>query len=120
MTSRGSRYPRRRRARDDVVRLLRADCRWGDEPISKYTRAKVFREAGKRTDVAVRFSTVAGGRDSSEAIRDPRGFAVKFSTEDGNWDLVGNNLGVFFIREAPEAPLRARRAGGGWRAGPAA
>src|SRR3712207_4379166 len=49
----------------------------GDEPISKYTRAKVFQE-GKRTDVALRFSTVAGGRDSSEAARDPRGFAVKF------------------------------------------
>ena len=54
--------------------------------------------------VAVRFSTVAGGRDSSEAIRDPRGFAVKFYTEDGNWDLVGNNLGVFFIRDAIKFP----------------
>jgi catalase len=76
----------------------------GDEPISKFTRAKLFQEAGKRTDVAVRFSTVAGGRDSSEAIRDPRGFAVKFYTEDGNWDLVGNNLGVFFIRDAIKFP----------------
>jgi catalase len=73
---------------------------YGDEPISKYTRAKLFQEKGKRTDVALRFSTVAGGRDSSEAVRDPRGFAVKFYTEDGNWDLVGNNLGVFFIRDA--------------------
>jgi catalase len=54
--------------------------------------------------VALRFSTVAGGRDSSEAIRDPRGFAVKFYTEDGNWDLVGNNLGVFFIRDAVKFP----------------
>jgi len=54
--------------------------------------------------VAVRFSTVAGGRDSSEAARDPRGFAVKFYTEDGNWDLVGNNLGVFFIRDAIKFP----------------
>jgi catalase len=52
----------------------------------------------------VRFSTVAGGRDSSEATRDPRGFAVKFYTEDGNWDLVGNNLGVFFIRDAIKFP----------------
>ena len=52
----------------------------------------------------MRFSTVAGGRDSSEAIRDPRGFAVKFYTEDGNWDLVGNNLGVFFIRDAIKFP----------------
>src|SRR5215207_4688112 len=76
----------------------------GDEPISKYTRAKLFQEAGKRTDVALRFSTVAGGRDSSEATRDPRGFAMKFYTEDGNWDLVGNNLGVFFIRDAIKFP----------------
>jgi catalase len=76
----------------------------GDEPISTYTRAKLFQEAGKRTDVALRFSTVAGGRDSSEAVRDPRGFAVKFYTEDGNWDLVGNNLAVFFIRDAIKFP----------------
>ena len=76
----------------------------GDEPISTYTRAKVFQEAGKRTEIALRFSTVAGGRDSSEAVRDPRGFAVKFYTEDGNWDLVGNNLGVFFIRDAIKFP----------------
>ncbi|MEU5284252.1 catalase [Streptomyces sp. CA-278952] len=78
--------------------------KWGDEPIARYTRAKLFQEAGKRTDVAVRFSTVIGGRDSSEAARDPRGFAVKFYTEDGNWDLVGNNLGVFFIRDAIKFP----------------
>ncbi|WP_210481637.1 catalase [Naasia sp. SYSU D00948] len=77
---------------------------WGDEPIAKYTRAKLFQEAGKRTDLAIRFSTVIGGRDSSEAARDPRGFAVKFYTEDGNWDLVGNNLGVFFIRDAIKFP----------------
>jgi catalase len=76
----------------------------GDEPVSKYTRAKLFQEAGKRTEVALRFSTVAGGRDSSEAVRDPRGFAIKFYTEDGNWDLVGNNLGVFFIRDAIKFP----------------
>ncbi len=76
----------------------------GDEPISKYTRAKLFQEAGKRTELALRFSTVAGGRDSSEAVRDPRGFAIKFYTEDGNWDLVGNNLGVFFIRDAIKFP----------------
>ncbi|MEP7766214.1 catalase [Sanguibacter sp. 25GB23B1] len=77
---------------------------WGDEPISRYTRAKLFQEPGKRTDLAIRFSTVIGGRDSSEAARDPRGFAVKFYTEDGNWDLVGNNLGVFFIRDAVKFP----------------
>src|ERR1700731_4127184 len=52
----------------------------GGEHIARYTRAKLFQEAGKRTDVAVRFSTVAGGRDSSEVARDPRGFAVKFYT----------------------------------------
>jgi catalase len=74
------------------------------EPISTYTRAKLFQEAGKRTDLAIRFSTVAGGRDSSEVARDPRGFAVKFYTEEGNWDLVGNNLGVFFIRDAVKFP----------------
>ncbi len=76
----------------------------GEEPISRYTRAKLFQEAGKRTDLAIRFSTVIGGRDSSEAARDPRGFAVKFYTEDGNWDLVGNNLAVFFIRDAIKFP----------------
>ncbi|WP_051512511.1 catalase [Skermanella stibiiresistens] len=76
----------------------------GDEPASKYTRAKLFQEAGKKTPLAVRFSTVIGGRDSSETARDPRGFAVKFYTEDGNWDLVGNNLPVFFIRDAIKFP----------------
>lgn len=80
-----------------------ATGRWGDEPIERYTRAKVF-EAGKVTDLAIRFSTVIGGRDSSEVARDPRGFAVKFYTEDGNWDLVGNNLGIFFIRDAIKFP----------------
>jgi catalase len=81
-----------------------ATGQWGDEPISAFTRAKLFNEPGKRTDLAIRFSSVIGGRDSSEAARDPRGFAVKFYTEDGNWDLVGNNLGVFFIRDAIKFP----------------
>src|ERR1700712_574968 len=81
-----------------------ADGTVGDEPISTYTRAKLFQEKGKETEVALRFSTVAGGRASSEATRDPPGFAVKFYTEDGNWDLVGNNLGVFFIRDAIKFP----------------
>jgi catalase len=76
----------------------------GDEPASKYTRAKLFQEKGKQTPVVIRFSTVIGGRDSSEVARDPRGFAVKFKTEDGNWDLVGNNLPVFFIRDAIKFP----------------
>ncbi|EMY32502.1 catalase [Arthrobacter crystallopoietes BAB-32] len=81
-----------------------ATGKWGDEPIANFTRAKLFQEAGKKTDVAIRFSTVIGGHDSSEAARDPRGFAVKFYTEDGNWDLVGNNLAVFFIRDAIKFP----------------
>ena len=76
----------------------------GDEPISKYTRAKLFQEKGKKTPVSVRFSTVTDGRDSSESARDPRGFAVKFRTEDGNWDLVGNDLPVFFVRDAIKFP----------------
>jgi len=77
---------------------------WGDEPIAEYTRAKLFQEQGKQTELAIRFSTVAGGRDSSELARDPRGFAVKMYTEDGNWDLVGNNMAVFFIRDAVKFP----------------
>ncbi|MGZ3216174.1 catalase [Paracoccus sp. T5] len=76
----------------------------GDEPASTYTRAKLFQDKGKKTPLAIRFSTVIGGRDSSETARDPRGFAVKFYTEDGNWDLVGNNLAVFFIRDAIKFP----------------
>ncbi len=76
----------------------------GGEPVEQFTRAKLFDTAGKRSECALRFSTVAGGRDSSEAVRDPRGFAVKIYTEDGNWDLVGNNLGVFFIRDAIKFP----------------
>lgn len=78
--------------------------KWGDEPIANYTRAKLFQSEGKRTPIALRFSTVIGGRDSSETARDPRGFAIKFYTEDGNWDLVGNNLAVFFIRDAIKFP----------------
>lgn len=81
-----------------------ATGKWGDEPIEKYTRAKLFNTPGKKTDLAIRLSSVIGGRDSSEAARDPRGFAVKFYTEDGNWDLVGNNLAVFFIRDAIKFP----------------
>jgi len=76
----------------------------GDEPVEKYTRAKVFSGAGKQTPLMVRFSTVAGSRHSSETARDPRGFAVKMYTEDGNWDLVGNNLKIFFIRDAMKFP----------------
>jgi len=76
----------------------------GDEPISKYTRAKLFQEKGKQTPVFVRFSTVVHGNHSPETLRDPRGFATKFYTEDGNWDLVGNNLKIFFIRDPLKFP----------------
>lgn len=76
----------------------------GDEPISKYTRAKLFQEAGKQTPVFVRFSTVTHASYSPETFRDPRGFATKFYTEDGNWDLVGNNLKIFFIRDPLKFP----------------
>lgn len=76
----------------------------GNEPVSKFTRAKLFQEKGKQTPVFVRFSTVIHGGNSPETLRDPRGFAVKFYTEDGNWDLVGNNLKVFFIRDAMKFP----------------
>ena len=76
----------------------------GEEPVSKYTRAKLFQEKGKRTPLFVRFSSVIHGGHSPETLRDPRGFAVKFYTEDGNWDLVGNNLKVFFIRDAIKFP----------------
>jgi catalase len=78
--------------------------RIGDDPASRYTRAKLFQEKGKRTPVFVRFSTVIHGGHSPENLRDPRGFAVKFYTEDGNWDLVGNNLKVFFIRDPLKFP----------------
>ncbi|MCT1577577.1 catalase [Oceanobacillus kimchii] len=76
----------------------------GNDPVSKYTRAKVFQDKGKQTPVFVRFSTVVHGNHSPETVRDPRGFAVKFYTEDGNWDLVGNNIKIFFIRDAMKFP----------------
>jgi catalase len=67
--------------------------------ISRYTRAKIFAEIGKQTAMFARFSTVGGERGSADSARDPRGFALKFYTEEGNWDLVGNNTPVFFIRD---------------------
>lgn len=70
------------------------------EDITKYTRAKVFNEIGKKTRVFFRFSTVGGERGSADTERDPRGFAMKYYTEDGNWDLVGNNTPVFFVKDA--------------------
>ena len=72
--------------------------------ITKYTKAKLFAEIGKKTDLFVRFSTVAGERGAADAERDIRGFAVKFYTEEGNWDLVGNNTPVFFLRDPLKFP----------------
>jgi len=67
--------------------------------ITKYTKAKLFSEIGKQTEVFLRFSTVAGEKGAADAERDVRGFALKFYTEEGNWDLVGNNTPVFFVRD---------------------
>ncbi len=67
--------------------------------VTKYTKAKLLSEVGKQTEVFLRFSTVAGERGAADAERDVRGFAVKFYTEEGNWDLVGNNTPVFFVRD---------------------
>ncbi|MGM0600416.1 MAG: catalase [Candidatus Rifleibacteriota bacterium] len=72
--------------------------------ITKYTKAKIFSEVGKKTEVLGRFSTVAGEKGSADTVRDVRGFALKFYTEEGNWDLVGNNTPVFFIRDAIKFP----------------
>lgn len=72
--------------------------------ITKYTKAKIFSEIGKQTEMFIRFSTVAGERGAADAERDIRGFAMKFYTEEGNWDLVGNNTPVFFIRDPLKFP----------------
>lgn len=72
--------------------------------ITKYTRAKIFSEVGKKTELFARFTTVAGERGAADAERDIRGFAVKFYTEEGNWDLVGNNTPVFFLRDPLKFP----------------
>ncbi|MFB7642225.1 catalase KatA [Peribacillus butanolivorans] len=72
--------------------------------LSKYTKAKLFNGVGKKTDLFIRFSTVAGELGSADTVRDPRGFAVKFYTEEGNYDIVGNNTPVFFIRDAIKFP----------------
>lgn len=72
--------------------------------ITKYTEASIFSEVGKKTDMFGRFSTVAGERGSADTVRDVRGFALKFYTDEGNWDLVGNNTPTFFIRDAMKFP----------------
>ena len=74
------------------------------EPIAQYTKAKFLNDTSKPTPVFVRFSTVAGSRGSSDLARDVRGFSVKFYTEQGNYDLVGNNMPVFFIQDAIKFP----------------
>ncbi|HET7791821.1 MAG TPA: catalase, partial [Rhizobacter sp.] len=74
------------------------------EALPRLTRAAPFQESGKLTPVFVRFSTVAGERGSKDTARDVRGFAVKFYTDEGNWDLVGNNMPVFFIQDAMKFP----------------
>ena len=72
--------------------------------LAKHSRAKVLTEVGTKTEVFVRFSTVAGGAGSVDTPRDVRGFAVKFYTKEGNWDLVGNNIPIFFIQDAIKFP----------------
>jgi catalase len=72
--------------------------------ISAYTKASIFSHVGKQTPTFTRFSTVGGERGSADTARDPRGFATKFYTDEGNWDLVGNNTPVFFIRDAMKFP----------------
>ena len=72
--------------------------------ITQHTRAKIFSEVGKKTELFVRFSTVAGERGAADAERDIRGFAMKFYTEEGNWDLVGNNTPVFFLKDPKKFP----------------
>lgn len=67
--------------------------------ITKYSKAKLFEKIGKKTPIFIRFSTVGGERGSADTARDPRGFAIKFYTEEGNWDLTGNNIPIFFIRD---------------------
>lgn len=72
--------------------------------ISQYSKAKIFSQIGKKTELFARFSTVAGERGAADAERDIRGFALKFYTEEGNWDLVGNNTPVFFFRDPLKFP----------------
>ncbi|MFO1453997.1 MAG: catalase [Lysobacterales bacterium] len=74
------------------------------QDITQYTRAKIFEKVGKQTEMFARFTTVAGERGAADAERDIRGFALKFYTEEGNWDMVGNNTPVFFIRDPRKFP----------------
>ncbi|WP_415032977.1 catalase [Azonexus sp.] len=74
------------------------------QDITRYSRAKLFEQVGKKTEMFARFTTVAGERGAADAERDIRGFALKFYTEEGNWDMVGNNTPVFFIRDPRQFP----------------
>jgi catalase len=78
------------------------ECTAGD--LSRYTKAKFLQRPGLRTPVFARFSTVGGEKGSGDTERDPRGFALKFYTEEGNWDMVGNNTPVFFLRDPIKFP----------------
>jgi catalase len=86
----------------DNTNILTAGRRTTTHDIAKYTKAAIFSRIGKQTPMFARFSTVAGERGAADAERDIRGFALKFYTEEGNWDIVGNNTPVFFFRD----PLR--------------
>lgn len=92
----------RERVPERVVHAKGAGA-WGTltvtKELSRYTRAKLFQKVGNHCDAFLRFSTVAGEIGSADTVRDPRGFAMKFYTEEGNWDLVGNNTPVFFVRD---------------------
>lgn len=97
----------RERIPERVVHAKGAGCKGFFEVTNcmrKYTKAKVFNEIGTKTPVAVRFSTVIGSKGSADTLRDPRGFATKFYTSEGNLDIIGNHLPIFFIRDAIKFP----------------
>jgi len=74
------------------------------EDVTKFTKAAFLNKVGKKTPLFIRFSTVAGERGAADTVRDPRGFAIKFYTEEGNYDMVGNNTPVFFINDPIKFP----------------
>ncbi len=74
------------------------------EDVTKFTKAAFLNKVGKKTPLLIRFSTVAGERGAADTVRDPRGFAIKFYTEEGNYDMVGNNTPVFFINDPMKFP----------------
>ena len=74
------------------------------DDVTKYTKASFLNQGGKKTPLLLRFSTVAGERGAADTVRDPRGFAIKFYTEEGNYDMVGNNTPVFFINDPIKFP----------------